>query len=503
MKLSLLKVSVIFLLILTTTAYGQIQQGLSFNFFGGGARSEGMGQAFLAISDDGTAASWNPAGLHFQEQTFMTIAYSSLAPKGKLGYAYYQDPLNPQDGDGTLKYFDHGGTVAGLNYLHIISPVRISGHHFVLDLGYTRNFDVYSFYADKLFKNPFDSLQQPNSFTEKTGYLSAINIGFGTRIYEGLSFGVTGNIYTGKVVTDERRQFSDTLNDSLQRVLGGEVEYYSHVQALDSSSFSGFNASIGFMYNSGPFRAGLVVRTPFTLDGESDNTYYYLSTENNLPIETNSYSGMEIFRSDTVYINDQTFKMEMPFMLGFGLGYNLTDNLLLAADLEYRAFSGMNIELLENITIQSDGTANEIFKTVPSYYADILQLRFGAEYLLDTKFGEIPIRAGIRSEAYPQGFISYYDIKYIDVEDLAGNVDSLNVDVDSTAVQYTYVYDESSILDGFSFSLGTGIHWSQIKMDIAYTYTYYDQYIFRQRGINPSENEWKNHHLNFTFTGYF
>ncbi len=501
MKLSLLKVSIIFLLFLTTTAYGQIQQGLSFNFFGGGARSEGMGQAFLAVSDDGTAASWNPAGLHFQEQTFITMAYSSLNPKGQLGYAYYKDPLNPQVGEGTLKNYDHGGSISGLNYLHIISPLRFSGHHVVLDFGYTRNFDLYSFYADMLFKNPFDSLQEPNSFTEKTGHISAINFGFGTRIYEGLSFGITGNIYSGKVVTDERRAFSDTLNDSLQRVLGGDVEYYSNVQALDSSSFSGFNASIGFMYNSGPFRAGLVMRTPFTLEGESDNTYYNFSTENGIPIEGNSHEGMEIFETKTAYVDNRTFKMEMPFIVGLGLGYNIKDNFLIAADVEYRAFSGMEIELLESITIGADGTAVEEFKTVPSFYADVLQFRFGTEYLLDTKFGEIPLRAGIRSEAYPQGFISYYDIDYIDVEDLAGGIDSLNID--STAVQYSYVYDESSILDGFSFSLGTGVHWSQIKLDFAYTYTYYDQYIFRQRGINPSENEWKNHHVNVTFTGYF
>ena len=59
MKLSLFKVSILFALILATTANGQ-PQGLTFDYFGGGARSEGMGQAFLGVSDDGTAGSWNP-----------------------------------------------------------------------------------------------------------------------------------------------------------------------------------------------------------------------------------------------------------------------------------------------------------------------------------------------------------------------------------------------------------------------------------------------------------
>jgi len=88
MKLSLFKVSILFALMLATTAYGQ-QQGLSYNFFGGGARSEGMGQAFLAVSDDGTAGSWNPAGLYIHEKTLMVFSYSFLMPRGN--YSYYID----------------------------------------------------------------------------------------------------------------------------------------------------------------------------------------------------------------------------------------------------------------------------------------------------------------------------------------------------------------------------------------------------------------------------
>jgi long-subunit fatty acid transport protein len=39
------------------------QTGVSFNRTGSGARAAGMANAFIAISDDGTAASWNPSGL--------------------------------------------------------------------------------------------------------------------------------------------------------------------------------------------------------------------------------------------------------------------------------------------------------------------------------------------------------------------------------------------------------------------------------------------------------
>ena len=39
------------------------QVGVAFNRTGSGARAAGMANAFIAISDDGTAASWNPSGL--------------------------------------------------------------------------------------------------------------------------------------------------------------------------------------------------------------------------------------------------------------------------------------------------------------------------------------------------------------------------------------------------------------------------------------------------------
>jgi long-chain fatty acid transport protein len=48
---------------LTCAATASAQVGVSFNRTGSGARAAGMANAFIAVSDDGTAASWNPSGL--------------------------------------------------------------------------------------------------------------------------------------------------------------------------------------------------------------------------------------------------------------------------------------------------------------------------------------------------------------------------------------------------------------------------------------------------------
>jgi hypothetical protein len=54
-----------------------------------GARPTGMGEAFVAISDDATATWWNPAGLGFQHGREFTMMYSRWLPQFNLSDLYY------------------------------------------------------------------------------------------------------------------------------------------------------------------------------------------------------------------------------------------------------------------------------------------------------------------------------------------------------------------------------------------------------------------------------
>lgn len=479
MKLWLSKATVLFVLILTTTAYGQ-QQGLSFNFFGGGARSEGMGQAFLAISDDGTAGGWNPAGLNIQQKTLMVFSYGFLQPRGN--FSFYDD-------ERLFGTYDHGGSYGSLNYWNVLSPIRVKGHHVVLNLSYTRNFDIYYKFGENLFGDW--SGTKPNAFYERNGGVSSINVAMGTRIYKQLSFGIAGNIYNGKMVTDEKRFFERGIYTFF-----GQADYRSNVEVIDSTGLSGFNTTIGFLYASGALRVGLVARTPFDLKGKSDTTHYVISTRNGVEIQQDDYyiDGFKLFITDTVYVNNMTSKMQMPLMIGLGLGYNVSDNWLVAGDIEYKKFSGKKILNLENIQLTAGGESIETFEAHDPNWSDVIQLRLGSEYLLNSKFGQIPLRVGFRNEAFPEGNISNYSVVY---EGPKGG--SVN---DSTRIFYLFNYDNKKTT-GYSVALGTGIHWSQILLDVAYTYTTYKQEIHSSENVLRSENDWKNHHLNLTFTGYF
>ena len=51
-------------------------QGVALSRAGSGARAAGMGDAFVAVSDDGTAATWNPAGLAQLRQPEFSFVYA-------------------------------------------------------------------------------------------------------------------------------------------------------------------------------------------------------------------------------------------------------------------------------------------------------------------------------------------------------------------------------------------------------------------------------------------
>lgn len=60
------------------TLFQQVGIASSPNPVGSGARAVGMGSAFIAVADDATAASWNPAGLIQLDRPEMSIAGEHL-----------------------------------------------------------------------------------------------------------------------------------------------------------------------------------------------------------------------------------------------------------------------------------------------------------------------------------------------------------------------------------------------------------------------------------------
>ena len=65
------------------------EAGVTFLTISPGARPTGMGDSFVAISDDATASWWNPAGLARQSGRELTFMHANWLPGFNLNDMYY------------------------------------------------------------------------------------------------------------------------------------------------------------------------------------------------------------------------------------------------------------------------------------------------------------------------------------------------------------------------------------------------------------------------------
>ena len=75
-------------LTVVTNLFAVSQAAVLFLLISPGARSAGMGEAFVALADDATAVYWNPAGLAFQTGREITIMHCKWLPQLVSDMAY-------------------------------------------------------------------------------------------------------------------------------------------------------------------------------------------------------------------------------------------------------------------------------------------------------------------------------------------------------------------------------------------------------------------------------
>jgi hypothetical protein len=445
------------------------------DFTGSGARAKGMGSAFLGVADDINAVSWNPAGLYRREnpyeQPVVALGYQSLSAETTFRDRPYIDV--------PWREFDFSGTYGGWDQMSLLWPMRIKGHMFVGAVSFGRLADeVHNAGMAIDVEMPFDyddliaEINRPYHYSNNVSYRSYVNalhVGFGTRLYDKLSFGFAVNTYSGKAEqnTVEKITWEGLIIPGLpsqQRGLGQIVN-----SLYDTASFSGIYFSIGFKYETERLTAGLVVKPPHTLKETVDVFVDPVAYVNGV---------VEDDFGQAIHIDDNVVELDQPMVVGLGLSYDVRENLLLASDIEYRAFSGGEVHRRDSLSLVPGGTDEEFFTDFNPEWNSALVFRVGGEYLWSTGsriFPTVPLRAGF----------SYVPIPAPDVEG--------------------FTFDGATIVPQFGtaaitrWSLGAGLRWAQIHLDAAYTMSTVD----RSNVWLEQESSVDNNTLNFTFTGYF
>jgi len=453
---------------------------LSMDFNGGGARAKGMGNAFLGISDDVTAVSWNPAGLYRQDDAYsqpvMALGYQSISSSATFRDRFY--------GDLPWRNFDYKDDLSGLDFMSLLLPIRIKGHMFVGSIAYSRLGDeFYNGGASLDVEMPFDyqdyidSTYRPFHYHNVNNYRSwanVINIGFGTRVYDKLSAGIAINAHGGQAAQTMTETFSwEGLIipglDGRQRAYGVLVN-----EIYDTTSFSGVYFTLGFKYVTPKLSAGLVVKTPHTLKETVD-----VLAETKAWVNGIQTSGVGL----KVHSDDNVVELDQPLVIGGGVGYKVLDQWLVSADAEFRAFAGGMINRRDSLKLVPGGTDIEFFTQIDPHWKNAWVLRVGTEYAWTTNlrlFPTIPLRAGFGYVQIPE----------------PNRVGTTIEIIDGVVPDWAYIYERSAMT---RWSLGTGVSWAQIHLDMSYekwSLDRNDNAVFREQSVDNSA-------LNFMFTGYF
>lgn len=452
--------SVLFLMILTSTAASQFV----YNFTGTGARAHGMGDAFIAVSDDASAASWNPAGLTVHDKLLIGFDLDNFAPDNEY--------INGSN------HFLRSPSFSSIGQLSIIAPFRFRGRPLVFAFSYSRVTEEFwsdGVIIDMIYENTiFGAVRDTSNLVIRAESwqhpdLAILNFALGTKVSPRVSVGFSTNIYLGSNIQNLKQEtrfdyYMDASTDP-QHVLREQT-----VLILDTTSYSGVNFTISTKYDGDAVDFGLVIKTPFDLSAETDRKLFSEVYHNGL-LQNNG--------TGVLYIDNQLVKTEIPWSIGLGIAVTPIENLLISGDVEYSAYNGSLVKQRDSLHIIPGSNNEEFFTTFDFDWNNSMRLRFGTEYQWHTSFDLlpiIPIRFGFSSVAVPLNKLSL------------GN-EIANV-IGATGVEKT---SQTNV------SFGLGVKWTQVFLDASLTF------ISTELPVSGKAQTYKSDGttMSFGFTGYF
>ncbi len=340
---------------------------IPFSFSNPGARSLGMGGAFLGLADDATAAYTNPAGL-----TRLGLSKQFSAEFRQLSF----DTPYASDGNFGIQPFD----LTGVNYRSASDDAsELAFLAFVLP----RDDWSIAFYRHQLlnYKNSYtnDRIFFPPNFSvgQDSGFftlpytavadlsIESYGVSFGQNITEALSWGV-GLAY--------HRFEIDTFNERFNPLLNNAVVF----RGTQSGSDNDLSYNVGLLYRgSDRFSIGLTYRSAPSFDYGVIGTF-----------------GDGATAQETA--NFQT-PFKAPDSLGLGFSWRATDKLTLNLDVSHVGYSNLSDDVDDGF-FSPDQTANINPNIINSFEVqDQIEPRIGMEYAFDTA-NPFFLRAGLWRE---------------------------------------------------------------------------------------------------------
>lgn len=353
---------------LTAGAQGILYQRVPFastpNPVGSGARAVGWGGAFIAVADDATAASWNPAGL-----------VQLITPETSVALSYH-NRLEQLTFEGYNADAESASiAAANLNYASAVYPFHVGEVNMVASLNYQRlyEFDRSLKYTVRGANSLGENFLQDRAF-DQSGALTTVTPAFAIQITPQWAMGLSVNFWGLDSLGggwDQQFQVTETLNPGLAT----KIRSWSENQ--ESYEFSGVNYVIGTHLKVQNFTIGAVYKTSFEADVKyrAKNELSQFAPFNPALNYTSQFNQNE----------DET--LTWPESYGLGVAYRFSDRLSFAADAYSTRWS-------RYILHTKNGDLNLITGDQSTNVQDTWQARAGAEYLWITPKYVFALRGG-------------------------------------------------------------------------------------------------------------
>ena len=353
-------------------ACAQVDVGSSFNPVGSGARAMGEGNAFIAVADDATAASWNPAGLGQLERPEFSVAVDYWNHRGEI-----DAPSHPESQGSSVL---HG---SDLNYWSVAYPFDLFGRNVVFSLNYLKLYDMGQSlpYSVDYSGGGLDVYTQNN--ISKQGSLSALAPALAVNVTDQLSLGLTFNIWNDDITHSS--SYQSYQRDLSTYTFDPDVQHDVSTWQDEYTVTHGYSLAAGALYKMDKcWTVGAVVKPPFTLNMKHTTV---LTDQ-----QYGDWGPIPLSR-DFEKFDDQ---LHMPLQVGAGVAMRPSDPLTLSMDVTWTQWSTFAMH-------QGGVTYNPLNFTQlqDARCQDTYTVRTGAEYILPFDSCQVPLRCGLGYDPGP------------------------------------------------------------------------------------------------------
>jgi hypothetical protein len=343
----------------------------SLNRPGSGARAAGMGNAFIAVSDDGTAASWNPAGLSQLVKPELSLVYS--ASRRNL----FLEGYRTRDRSALFTALRTPNTATDLEFASAAVPFSVGGRPVTVQVGWRRLFQISGRIQGDVRQISASPAGRPESLirfdNSSNGSVDLWSLAGAVRVTSRLSLGWSTDFYRG--------EWAERANVSKDPGVLGPTDFSS---IRVSNTIGGHTLNLGLLLAYPTVRAGVVYHGALRSGYEVTE-----STRSSLSEPFDGNLGP-----------DDGLELRFPRSLGLGVAWLPKPLLRLALDVTYDEWTKFQV-------VGSPGSPDRAvsgFDALPpelSATRNTVTVNAGMERLFPVRGRYVPARLGFTHE--PQG----------------------------------------------------------------------------------------------------